>query len=347
MRGYDPLVMDRSILIKSMLSKLFNSIGIHSLLERICFSDKAFVLMYHRVLDSAEDQPCYVQPGMFVTTATFQSQIEFLRDRFKIIFFDDLVQKALGGEDIGGFCSLTFDDGWQDNYTNAFPVLKRCQVPATIFLATGFVGTDRIFWPEELSYYLDRGISSDTAVNGAPASFARFMEEIGRHHSTEREVFLDSGIETLKLFSSVERNEVLEYLRGMHCTAPIPRQMLSWNEAREMLESGWVRFGAHSVNHEILDRVSPQKAKDEVYVSSEEIESRLGSRVGVFAYPNGNHNESIRKLLVERGFDAAVTTRKGFLGRDTPLMEIPRIAIHEDVSGNVPMFRSRILFNKF
>jgi peptidoglycan/xylan/chitin deacetylase (PgdA/CDA1 family) len=123
--------------------------------------------------------------------------------------------------------------------------------------------------------------------------------------------------------------------------------MLSWDEAREMSLSGLVRFGSHTVNHEILDQVPLEKARDEITLSREEIEHRLGGTVRTFAYPNGNYSESIRDFLAENGFNAAVTTRKGFLTREMPLMEIPRIAIHEDVSNTIPMFRSRILLRKF
>jgi len=69
--------------------------------------------------------------------------------------------------------------------------------------------------------------------------------------------------------------------------------------------------------------------------------------VTTFAYPNGNYDENVQHVLQECVFAGAVTTKKGFLGRDTPLMEIPRIGIHEDISNTIPMFRARILLEKF
>ena len=339
--------MTGKIRIKRMLSALLSFSGIHSLVERFCFSGMAFTLMYHRVLATADNQPCFVQSGMFVTTASFEKQVAFLRDRFEVVFFEDLVEKMLNGENIGGLCSITFDDGWRDNYTNALPVLKKYRVPATIFLATGFVGTDRMFWPEEICYYLARNIPDKSVFDSAPPSFIRFSEEINRYHRCKRETFFDKCIEALKGYSPSEREEILKYFRGMFKTEPFSRQMLSWDEAREMFASGLVRFGAHTVNHEILDQVSLQKAEDEIFKSREEIEHRFGGKVRTFAYPNGNHSESIRKVLGESGFNAAVTTRKGFMAPGIPLMEVPRIAIHDDVSNTIPMFRSRILFRKF
>jgi peptidoglycan/xylan/chitin deacetylase (PgdA/CDA1 family) len=330
-----------------MITSVFSLSGILDAIEHYFLSNKTFILMYHRILDPVDLHKRYVQPGMFASTASFEKQIAFLKCRFEVILLEDLVGKILNGEDLSRLCAITFDDGWRDNYTDAFPVLMKYRLPATIFLATGFVGTDRMFWPEEISYYLDQEIAKKGAFCDAPPPLIRFSAQISPYHRCTRETFLDRCIEVLKGYPPGDRDEILGYFRGMFKAAPCPRQMLSWEEAREMLASGLVRFGAHTVNHVILDQVSPQKARDEITKSRADIEHNLGCRVSTFAYPNGNYTGGVRKILTESGFSAAVTTRKGFLARGMSLMEIPRIAIHEDVSNTIPMFRSRILLRKF
>lgn len=339
--------MTLKIKIRRILSALLAFSGICFLLERICLSDRAFVLMYHRILPSAENQPCYVQPGMFVTPLTFEQQVAYVKDHFEVLFLDDLIEKASKGENIGRHCALTFDDGWLDNYSDAFPVLQKYRVPATIFLSTGLVGSIRIFWPEELCYYLEQiDFGTFTGINGPP-SWDRFSDKIGRFQCCGREWFLDRSIETMKAFTISDREEILDYLRKMLGAQAIPRQMLNWDEVRKMGLSGLVRFGAHTVNHEILDQVPLQRAQAEITASRNEIESQLGTKVTTFAYPNGNHNADIRQLLAENGFGVAVTTRKGLLGHAIPFLEIPRIALHEDVSATIPMLRSKILLHAF
>jgi peptidoglycan/xylan/chitin deacetylase (PgdA/CDA1 family) len=339
--------MNGKIAIKRILAALMSTCGIDDLLEHFCLSTKAFVLMYHRVLSTVDNQPCLVQPGMFVSASTFEKHLSFLKARFKVVFLEDLVNMILTGENIGGVCSITFDDGWQDNYTDAFPVLEKYQVPATVFLASGYVGTDRIFWPEEIAYYLAQRKVIKSELDSAPRSAIRFFEEIGKPYQNRRVTFFDRGIEILKRYSPNEREEILGYFRGMFGSNSLPRQMLSWEEAREMQISGLVRFGAHTASHEILDQVSLEKARDEISTSRKDIEHRLETKVRTFAYPNGNYNTNIQAILQENKFVAAVTTRKGFLKVDTPLMEIPRIGIHEDISNTIPMFQGRILLEKF
>ena len=102
-----------------------SSSGIMSLIERLYFFRKAFVLMYHRVIDPDSPQPFICQSGMFVTKDTFQNQVRFLKNHFDLVFLDDLIEKRVKGEDIRKCCAITFDDGWRDNYSVAFPILEK------------------------------------------------------------------------------------------------------------------------------------------------------------------------------------------------------------------------------
>jgi len=336
-----------TIFVKKTISRYLEMIGSLALFERCKLNNKAFALMYHRILKQTNSQIVNVQSGMFVSADSFAKQINFLKDRYEIVFLEDIVDKITNGNDIDGLCAITFDDGWRDNFTNAFPILKAYSVPATIFLATDYVGTDRLFWPEELCLYLDQNMFGKPGFDIAPPSYIRFSEEISCLRQYGRETFFDKSIQILKGYAPRDREEILGCIRGMLKADPVPRQMMNWDEAREMLSSGLVRFGAHTASHEILDQVPLQTARDEIAKSCADIVQNLGGKVSSFAYPNGNYTESIQKFLTESGFKVAVTTCKGFIAHNTPVMEVPRIAIHEDVSNTIPMFRSRILFRRF
>ena len=339
--------MTLKLVIRRTVSALLSNSGIHGMLEYRHLAEQAFVLMYHRVLSSFANQPYYVQPGMYVTSETFERQIVHLLDTCEVIPFNLLVEKLCSGELIGRQCALTFDDGWRDNYSVAFPLLKKYQIPATIFLSSGFVGTARTFWPEELCCLLGRTGLGGLTSKGAPPAVGRFARQIeGIRYKDESSLF-EYSIALLKKYYPAEREEILVYLRSSLGSGEFPRQMLSWEEAKEMAQSGLVSFGAHTVNHQLLDQLSLQQASDEISRSRSEIENRLGQKIASFAYPNGNHSADIRRIVAESGFSSAVTTRKGFVDKSVPLLEIPRIAVHEDVSYTVAMFRSKILLQRF
>ncbi|MEA5115726.1 MAG: polysaccharide deacetylase family protein [Geobacteraceae bacterium] len=339
--------MTNGMLAKRGLSAIVSRIGLLSLAEKYILSRKSVVLMYHRVLPSIAAGQIVVQPGMYVSNTTFENHIEYLNRCYKIVFIDELVDKILNNEYLGGYCALTFDDGWLDNYTNAFPILKKHHVPATIFLATGFIGAEKLFWPEEICFYLERFNLDSIASNIMPPATKNFMSTIVRYKHMRREQYFENSIAILKKYSSRERTGILEYFRNIIKIGSIPRQMINWDEARNMLSSGLVRFGAHSVNHEILDQVSPEIMKDEILTSRGDIEHHLGCCIKTFAYPNGNHNKNISCVLEENGFYGAVTTQKGFLCSTTSPMKIPRVAVHEDVSTTISLLRARILSRFF
>ena len=95
------------------------------------------ILMYHRVHpDGASTEG--LEPGMFVRASTFERHVRWLRQRFELVTLSEAVDAARG-RDRGRVAVLTFDDGWRDNLTHAWPVLQRHGARATIFLVTDWV----------------------------------------------------------------------------------------------------------------------------------------------------------------------------------------------------------------
>jgi peptidoglycan/xylan/chitin deacetylase (PgdA/CDA1 family) len=123
--------------------------------------------------------------------------------------------------------------------------------------------------------------------------------------------------------------------------------MLNWQEVNRMVKSGLISFGSHTAEHEILDQVSIQMAGSDISRSKKDIEQRIGDSIASFAYPNGNYNNNILKVIEDSGFKSAVTTKKGFISSRTSLLEIPRVGVHEDISNTIPMFWGRIILGKF
>jgi peptidoglycan/xylan/chitin deacetylase (PgdA/CDA1 family) len=340
-------VKPRTVIVKKCFARLLSVSRLFGALKSFRLREKAFVLMYHRTLSPDDVYRSFLQPGMYVTTASFERQIAFLKGRYRLLSLEGLVRKIEKGEDVGGCCSITFDDGWGDNYSNAFPILKKYEVPATIFLATSFIGTDRLFWSEELAGCFPGKPLAGEELGKVYASVGKLWRQMGEFKSESRESQLNRAIEILKWYTSAEREAVLDFFRKKGLPRNPRRQMMTWDEAKVMAASGLVSFGAHSVGHELLDQMPSAEARREILQSREDIRRHLGVTVASFAYPNGNYNDIIIDVLRDIGFTSAVTTRKGFFSRHTPLFEIPRIGIHEDISDTVPMLQARILLEWF
>lgn len=334
--------------LREISTGVMGKAGFFRLLDGYKRRNKGFVLTYHRVIRAVEEERVFVQPGMYVTTSTFRLQAAFLKENFQVISLDELMKRVETGRRVGGCCAITFDDGWQDNYSEAFPVLRDFRLPATIFLATGFVGTDRLFWPEELAFYLKHSEGFDpTLYNRALGRFIGRLPEKVPEAARFEHAILD-----LKTRPRDEREEILSHLRGLSSVSlgkvPLGKRLLmNWEEAEDMLHSGLIRFGAHTAEHVILDQVSLDLARQEIGQSKQTLEERLGTSPTLFSYPNGHFMGGLQSLLQEYGFKAAVTTRKGWLDGFVSRFEVPRIGIHEDVSRTIPLFWARILLDRF
>ncbi|MBU2429345.1 MAG: polysaccharide deacetylase family protein [Proteobacteria bacterium] len=256
----------------------------------------------------------------------------------------ELVFRLRNGREIGGCCAITFDDGWLDNYLYAYPILKEFQVPATIFLASSLIGSNKLFWPEELSYYLKQSDFRIKAGNGKIV--IRLLKQLPEPKTEDQ--FLDQSIMQVKKWPLSERQELLDCLRVVfQRSTDHHRMLINWKEAQTMLKSGMVDFGAHTANHVILDQVSAGVAQQEIQKSRDEIGHHLGIDVELFSYPNGNFSPDLKQMVRKNRFKGAVTTQAAWVSKDTDLFAIPRIGIHEDVSFSKQRFFSRLILKRF
>lgn len=119
--------------------------------------------------------------------------------------------------------------------------------------------------------------------------------------------------------------------------------MLSWAEVRRLQEMG-VAIGAHTVNHPVLSRVSPQRAWTEITDARDAITSACGRAPRAFAYPNGgpeDYTEEVKGMVREAGFTCAATTRFGLNTRDTCAYELRRGGPWED---HLPVYALKLMW---
>ncbi len=329
--------------VKTLAAEIVSFGGGFELLARYALRNRSFILMYHRVLSSRVAGDAFVQPGMYVSTEAFRSQAAFLKRKFTVLPLHELLGRVARGRAVGRCCALTFDDGWHDNFLNAFPVLEEKNLPATIFLPTALVGTDRRFWPEDVTACLMRPEVRTAA--GAHPLLARFLSTIP--HRAGSDAYYEAAILALKSRPPEERDTIVEALRRLSPAPPAGRVLMNWEEAAVMRASGLIRFESHTSSHVILDQVPLRQAEDEIVRSRHELEQNLGVAPEFFAYPNGNFNGELQSILRRHGFKGAVTTRKGLVEPGASLFEIPRIGVHEDVSRRLSLFQGRILLKRF
>ncbi|MBX3237307.1 MAG: polysaccharide deacetylase family protein [Nitrospiraceae bacterium] len=312
---------------------------------------KVIILMYHRVLSTENLCEESIQAGMYVRDVVFRRQMEFVRSHFTVVPLGELVRlwQCSQLDTKATYCAVTFDDGWQDNYLHAYPVLKELGVPATVFLPTDFVGTARWFWPDLLARVI--GAVSDKSNSGEAESQMRAVldEYFGGQPITlpdgpiGKSGFADQLIEHCKTIPPERTQQLIESLAcSFDVPLPTNRVIVNWEEVREMSQFG-LTFGSHSCSHRIMTSLPNDQVVQELSHSRRVLLESGASYTPIFCYPNGNSNETVQRLARECGYEAAVGVGPG-IGGDRPAnwFNIPRVGIHDDISYTIPLFAFRM-----
>lgn len=292
------------------------------------------ILAYHRFVD---DNSVYLDKGpvMHHPIQEFEKEIVYLRKHYDIICMDEAVNAIRSGQ---GFSRpsvvLTFDDGYLDNYTLAFPVLRKHNVPATIYLTTSLIGTSNKTWPDQIESALLETTSKQFAhpdlFGGRPLSIATKSEK--------EKACLAIG-QALKRMPHGRRVRILQdVIDSLGCDGKCgarSRLMLNWDEVKEM-EAHGITFGSHSHTHPILSKMPFEQAKEEILRSKNVIEDKLGQPVKHFAIPNGGKDDftaELRAYCEEIGFESVATLIAGInKPRDRAVFDLRRIGAISPIS---------------
>lgn len=307
---------------------------------------RLLVLMYHRVLPASHPDRPHEQPGMFVSPETLALHLRILKRHFEIVHLDDWARAVAESRPVPRVaCALTFDDGWRDNFDYGFPLLQAQGVPATIYLLSDLVGTRYSFWPNRLARLLGAARNGDSGERW-PDWLERELLQIGAPVTVRAPLSMpqiDTVIANCKArYTDAELGSLLDGAAAGGAPDGGDRDLMNWDEIRQMAAGGRIRFGSHTRRHTRLDARAPAAVlEDEIQASRGLIEQQLQTAVSSFCYPNGDHSPAALDL-VRRSYATAVTTRRGWnsVSSDTHLLN--RVGVHEDVSSTAAAFLSRL-----
>jgi peptidoglycan/xylan/chitin deacetylase (PgdA/CDA1 family) len=326
---------------------------------------QVLVLMYHRVIELPSDPY-----ELTVTPQHFEEQMQVLRRFYRPIPLQQLAgalrdearpQRLAGLEELGDAWRgeslprkgvvLTFDDGYFDNLLNAKPILERYDIPATVFVATGYVGKGWEFWWDELQHQLlEPGTLPETVhldMAGEPlewslgeaASYSEADYEAQRFWNGSmpdlpgpRQQFLMELLHRLRPRPEADQRHVLNQLMEFtgKTTQREEYRQVTVEELHQLAEGGLVEIGAHTMTHPMLSAHSPEVQREEIMQSRAGLEELLGRPVTNFAYPFDEHyNEDTVAICRESGFTSTVTIKPGLVQRTTDRYRLPRQAVRD------------------
>ncbi|MCJ7751127.1 MAG: polysaccharide deacetylase family protein [Armatimonadetes bacterium] len=320
---------------KTALSGLLHYSGTYGALawlgERVGQSGLA-VLTYHRVLPPEEAQ-VEPDPGIVTTTSCFEAQMRYISKHCAALDLQEAVERMQRGHSLPRrACAITFDDGWLDTYTHAYPILRHFGLPATIFVTTQCIGTTRPLWTRLAVDVLGHASKSDLqrVVSRVCTSdgIEALKQTLAGKHGPEGMLSL------LKPLPADVREGIVGELEPSVSVQQRSDPWLTWDQLREMSANG-IAVGSHTQTHAILPAESAARVREEVVGARDELRRRLGSAPAAFCYPNGEHNTEVAAIVRDAGHELACTTRLGVAKPVTDRYLLPRIDMHENVVAGI------------
>ncbi len=295
---------------------------------RLPFVGKGGILLYHRVATLANDPW-----GLAVTEAHFDGHLELLRRRTMCLSLPELLARRAAGTLPRNATAVTFDDGYADNLLAALPLLERHDIPATVFILSGFVGGGEETWWDRLeqAIYGAPDLPGELAIEAAGRSVS-WTRPAGVLASDTRDDLHLQLYDCLAHADTPAREKAFDALWQQLGRQPVLRpshRPLDETELRRLADHPLITIGAHTRTHPHLARIDAARQLDELSGSKADLEALLGRAVSMVAYPHGSNDAVTVSAARAAGFQAGFTTVPRVVPHRFDPFRVPRINIED------------------
>lgn len=295
------------------------------------------ILMYHRITPSGPDPW-----ELGVSPAHFREHLDVLRRHGHATPLANLARDVASGRVAPRSVSVTFDDGFADNLLTAKPLLEAADVPATVFITTGPIGTPTEFWWDALDHLLVLPVLPDELSLSSegrgrrwtlgPATRGSWTTGEPDSDQRARAAFHRDVWAFLQPLGHDEQLRLVDDIRrwsGARSDARATHRVMTADEIVRLGTGGLIEIGAHTVTHPHLPSMAPEARAIEMHASRGALEDILGRSVTSFSYPYGAVNPSISALARDVGFENAVAAFEQTAWRGDDRHCLPRFAVRD------------------
>jgi len=324
--------MSRRI-IKAAISQLLHDTGADRVLRNRAQCPVVFA--YHRVVPNFATAATHTLPPMLISSQMFERHLEWIGQRFSIVSLDEIGSTLEQGKTFRDpVAAITFDDGYQDTYRYAFPILKRRGIPAAVFVVTGLVGTSHAPTHDKLYALLSQAFSRWRNPCRSLSEVLHDLKIITGSIRKARRIGSSPFEITRKLLVGLPLSEisrVVDALEDRVCPPPALIEgfrTLTWEMLAEMNSRG-ITIGSHTRSHILLTNEDHSTVQRELEQSRVELAKHLDIPIHHFSYPDGRFSGNSIRAVASAGYRYAYTTCRH---RDLnyPLYTIPRTVLWEN-----------------
>ena len=298
-----------SVMLDSLLRTVYSAIAPAGARARLS------TLIFHRVL-AAPDPLLPSEPS----AAEFEARMRWLQQHFNVIPLAEAIARLRNGTLLARSLAITFDDGYADNHLIAAPILHKLGLPATFFIATGYLDGGRMFNDSIIAAFRDckRG-SLDLTELGLGIHSLGSLEQ--------RRSAISMLLPQVKVLEPSRRAANAERICQLAEVVPPDDLMMTSSQVAALARDGF-GIGGHTVSHPILAQMDSNGAREEIHRGRQRLEEITKGSVSLFAYPNGRPGEDYTVHTTEQvrqlGFAGAFTTAHGVAGSNADLFQLPR-----------------------
>lgn len=294
------------------------------------------VLIYHRVLDTVDPLVPWA-----LSAKDFSDEMETLRSFFNVIPLPEAIERLSTGTLPPRSAAVTFDDGYRDNLTVALPILQRHRIPATVFVASGFLDGGRMW--------------NDTVVEAVRSFTGRLdLGDLGLgcldlNTEAERVHAVSTLLQQIKYLPHERRASVADRI-GERVGVNLPDDLMLSSDELRVLHASGIDIGGHTLSHPILSGLDDRSARHEIAENRERLTELTRAPASVFAYPNGrpgrDYSATHVRMVRDCGYSGAVSTAVGVSTLSADPYQLPRFTPWEHQSTRFALRMARNLLTR-
>jgi peptidoglycan/xylan/chitin deacetylase (PgdA/CDA1 family) len=289
---------------------------------RNSFKSTGIILMYHRVVE-LESDPW----GLAVNPEFFVQQINYLKKTCTPVSLEDLADVVQSNRLQKRSVCITFDDGYIDNLSFAYPILKNANMPATIFISSQYIDSNREYWWDELERII---LVSKNVLKSLTMNINQDKYQWALDTAEQRSQAYGQLHKLLRKMSEIERRNNLDFLHDWagydDGTRNYYRPMNS-TEIRQLAQDKLIEIGSHTMTHTPLNMLTFAEQYDEIKGAKECLERIIKSSVLTMAYPHGAFNADTLQAVRDIGIQVACTTKESFVEKGDDCLKLPRFGV--------------------
>ena len=293
------------------------------------------ILVFHRIYSE----------GLHVfadglTQKKFSKKLQFAKKIRKFGDVEETYSSSSSEDECKRKASITFDDGYLDNYELALPVLQKHNLSATFFIASGYLNGGWM-WNDGIIEAITKTTKKELDLSAL--NYGVFNVCL----SAEKKTCIDFLLGEIKYLSPSNRTELARHILDV-ADVDEPKDLMMTSEQIKLMHKAGMEIGGHTVNHPILTSVDKATARREIFENKEYLESLIGEPIYSFAYPNGKPGKDYGPehvaMVKEAGYSCAVSTAWGRVGPESDPFQLPRFTPWDR---NPWKFMLRLLFQRF